>query len=199
MLFRSSLATPGASTAATLTSLSPASATLGSPSITLTVNGSGFGNDSTVLWNGVIRATTFVNSSQLTATISAADLAVSGTAQVSVGGYGTVSSTIPFVVSGPAVTLSATMLTFGLQPVATASVAQTVTVGNSGTLPLAGLSIGLTGSDAGSFFANSTCGSSLAPVGSCTVSVVFNPATTGSKQAVLQITDNAINSPQTAP
>ena len=197
VLFRSSLATPGASTAATLTSLSPASATLGSPSITLTVNGSGFGNDSTVLWNGVIRATTFVNSSQLTATISAADLAVSGTAQVSVGGYGTVSSTIPFVVSGPAVTLSATMLTFGLQPVATASVAQTVTVGNSGTLPLAGLSIGLTGSDAGSFFANSTCGSSLAPVGSCTVSVVFNPATTGSKQAVLQITDNAINSPQT--
>ncbi len=197
VLFRSSLATPGAPTTATVTSLSPASVAAGSPALTLIVNGSGFGADSTVLWNGVIRATTFVSTSQLSATISAADLAVSGAAQVSVSGYGTVSPTVPFVVGGPAVTLSATTITFSLQPVATASLTQTVTVGNTGTLPLTGLSIGLTGSDVGSFVASSACGNSLAPGGSCTVSVVFNPATAGSKQAVLQITDNAFDNPQT--
>jgi Abnormal spindle-like microcephaly-assoc'd, ASPM-SPD-2-Hydin len=197
VLFRSSLATPGTATIATVTSLSPASVIAGSPALTLMVNGSGFGAGSTVLWNGVVRATTFVSTSQVTAAISAADLAATGTAQVSVSSNGTVSPNVPFKVDGPVVALSAKTLTFAPQPVATASAAQTVTVRNSGTTPLTGLSIGLKGAGADSFVANSACGSSLAASDSCAVSVVFNPASAGGKQATLQITDSAADSPQT--
>jgi hypothetical protein len=96
------------------------------------VNGSGFGADSTVLWNGVIRTTTFVSTRLLTAVIAAADLATTGTAQVSVSNGGTVSPSVPFIIGSPAVTLSATSLTFVVQSVATASASQTVTVRNAG-------------------------------------------------------------------
>lgn len=62
--------------APTITSLAPASADAGGPGFTLTVNGTNFASDSVVQWNGADRPTTFVNSGQLTATISAADIAV---------------------------------------------------------------------------------------------------------------------------
>jgi hypothetical protein len=120
VLFCSSLATPGAATIATVTSLSPAAVAAGSPALTLTVNGSGFGAGSTVLWNGVARATTFVNTNQLAAVIAAADLDTPGTAQVSVSNDGTVSPNVPFIIAGPVVVLSAKTLTFALQPVASA-------------------------------------------------------------------------------
>jgi hypothetical protein len=65
-------------------SLSPSSATAGGPAFTLTVNGTGFIPTSVVTWNGANRTTTFVNSTQLTASILAADIAAQGTAQVRV-------------------------------------------------------------------------------------------------------------------
>ena len=69
----------------TITSLSPASATAGGSAFTLTVNGIGFVDGaSTVFWNELDRATTFVSSTQLTASISAADVATAGTAGVTV-------------------------------------------------------------------------------------------------------------------
>jgi outer membrane protein assembly factor BamB len=64
--------------------LSPTSAYAGSQSFTLTVNGSTFSQQSTVLWNGTQLSSTFVNSSQLTAQVSAADIATTGGASVSV-------------------------------------------------------------------------------------------------------------------
>jgi hypothetical protein len=51
---------------------------------TLTVNGTGFVAGSVVDWNGSALATTFVNSSQLTAAVSAADIATASTALVTV-------------------------------------------------------------------------------------------------------------------
>ena len=68
----------------TITNLSPAVANAGGAAFTLTVNGSGFVSNSTVRWNGSDRTTTFVSSTQLTAAISAADIAVAGTAKVTV-------------------------------------------------------------------------------------------------------------------
>jgi hypothetical protein len=50
----------------------------------LTVNGNNFVSTSVVRWNGTDRATTSVSATQLTATILASDLAVAGTAQVTV-------------------------------------------------------------------------------------------------------------------
>jgi hypothetical protein len=51
---------------------------------TLTVNGAGFVSGSVVNWNGSPRPTTFVSSSQLTATILASDIATASTAAVTV-------------------------------------------------------------------------------------------------------------------
>jgi len=48
------------------------------------VNGTGFVSGSVVNWNGSPRTTTFVSNSQLTASISAADVVVAGTATVTV-------------------------------------------------------------------------------------------------------------------
>src|SRR5262249_34830310 len=68
----------------TLTSLSPSSVTTGSPGFTLTVTGANFASTSVVLWNGANRSTTYVRSSQLQASVAAADIATAGSAQVSV-------------------------------------------------------------------------------------------------------------------
>jgi hypothetical protein len=68
----------------TITALQPASATHGGAAFTLTVHGTGFQANSTVLWNGSPRATTYVHSVELTAAIAAADIAAAGTASVTV-------------------------------------------------------------------------------------------------------------------
>jgi Tol biopolymer transport system component len=66
------------------TPFSPASATPGSGAFTLTVNGSNFLSTSVVAWNGSPRTTTYVSSTQLTASIDKEDIAVAGFASVSV-------------------------------------------------------------------------------------------------------------------
>jgi CSLREA domain-containing protein len=69
----------------TITSLSPDKRPAGGPDFTLTVNGSNYVDQSSVVrWNGIARPTTFENASRLTADIPAADLAVMGTALVTV-------------------------------------------------------------------------------------------------------------------
>ena len=67
-----------------LTSVSPASATVGGAATTLTATGSGFVAGSAVHWNGTARSTTFVSGTRLTVAIPAGDLAAAGTAQVTV-------------------------------------------------------------------------------------------------------------------
>ena len=70
---------------ATTTSISPNSATSGGTTFTLTVNGTNFVNGQSVIqWNGTNKTTTFVNATQLTASISAADITNAGTANVTV-------------------------------------------------------------------------------------------------------------------
>jgi hypothetical protein len=67
-----------------ISSISPSSAIVGDPALTLTVNGTNFVAGSAVQWNGTSRTTTFVNETQLTAQITAADLLSVGTASVTV-------------------------------------------------------------------------------------------------------------------
>ncbi len=64
--------------------LSPAAVDAGDAGFTLTVSGTNFVNGSIVRWNGADRATTFVNSLSLTATISASDIANPGSGRVTV-------------------------------------------------------------------------------------------------------------------
>ena len=83
-------------------SIAPPSATAGGAGFTLTVNGAGFISTSVVKFNGVARTTTFVSSTQVTAAITASDIATAGTASVTVTnpapGGGT-SAGIPFTIS----------------------------------------------------------------------------------------------------
>ncbi|WP_347066075.1 M14 family zinc carboxypeptidase [Flavobacterium sp. WV_118_3] len=68
-----------------ITSITPDTALEGGSNFTLTVNGSNFvSGESIIRWNGVNKATTFISNTQLSATITAADIANDGTATVSV-------------------------------------------------------------------------------------------------------------------
>ncbi len=90
--------------APTITSLSPTNATAGGAAFTLTVNGTGFVSGSVVKFNGASKTTTFVNATQVTAAITAPDIAAAGTFNVTVTnpapGGGT-SGTSPFTVNNP--------------------------------------------------------------------------------------------------
>jgi 6-phosphogluconolactonase (cycloisomerase 2 family) len=68
----------------TLSALSPVSARVGGSTFTLTVTGTGFVPTSVVQWNGSNRPTTFVSNTQITAQISANDIAALGKATVTV-------------------------------------------------------------------------------------------------------------------
>ena len=97
-------------------SLTPYTAATGGPGFSLTVAGSNFATGSTVQWNGANRSTTFSNSSQLTATIPASDIAADGIAQVRVmnPGAGGVSNAMPFTILRPSsLTVSATSVPAG--------------------------------------------------------------------------------------
>ena len=65
-----------------VTSISPASATAGGSQFVLTVNGDDFRHDSVVKWNGSPLATTFVNTHQLSAAVTAEQIAQHGTVLV---------------------------------------------------------------------------------------------------------------------
>lgn len=68
----------GTAPAARIDALSQTSALVGSAGFTLTITGTNFTNTAKVRWNGSERATTYSNPTQLTASINAADLAVTG-------------------------------------------------------------------------------------------------------------------------
>jgi hypothetical protein len=102
--------------------LVPEATTPGGPAFTLTVNGWGFVSGSVVDWNGNARATTFVSSSRLKASILATDIANAGTASVTVvspgPGGGTsnvafleVTLASPSVALGPAVNYGGNLYT----------------------------------------------------------------------------------------
>ena len=84
-----------------IASLNPTSATAGGAGFTLTVNGSSFVSSSTVDWNGLPRSTTFQSPSLLTATITGADIASSGSASVTVVNPASLGSTISNSINFP--------------------------------------------------------------------------------------------------
>ena len=88
-----------------ITSLSPASVSAGGPSFLLTVNGSNFALDATILWNGTALATTFVNTSQLQALVASSLIGSQGSAAVTVSLNGSVSNPIAFAITATATPL----------------------------------------------------------------------------------------------
>jgi hypothetical protein len=68
----------------TITSLAPTSKTVGDTDLTIMVNGTGFVSSSIVNFGGFSRTTIYINDTQLTATMLASDLLVTGTINVTV-------------------------------------------------------------------------------------------------------------------
>jgi hypothetical protein len=95
--------------------------------------------------------------------------------------------------SSPVAALDPGLLSFADQPVGTASAPQNVTLINSSGTALSIASI----SASGDFAETNTCGTSLAPVANCQVSVTFTPSSGGMLSGVVTLDDNAPGSPQT--
>lgn len=92
--------------------------------------------------------------------------------------------------------LSPASLTFSSQAPNTTSAPQTVTLTNTGAVPLTISAIGIPGLGADSFGVSNNCGGSLAPGANCAIQVSFSPQQAGSISATLQVADNAPDSPQ---
>jgi hypothetical protein len=93
------------------------------------------------------------------------------------------------------VNLSATSVNFGSQNVGVGSQPITITVTDTGSLDLTISSIQITGANPGDFSQTNGC-VTFPPAGSCNIKVTFTPTADGIRSAVLTITDNAANSPQ---
>ena len=175
-----------------LTSLNPTSATAGTNGLTLTVNGSNFVALSTVRWNGVVRTTQFVSSTQLTATIPASDLVTAGTAALDVvnpspGGGN--SNSLTFTINNPlpAITsLSPNSVTVG-------SAAITLTINGTGFVPTS--TVWWNGSPRTAQYVSATQltasipASDLASAGTASV-VINNPAPGGGSSVAATFTIN---------
>jgi hypothetical protein len=97
--------------------------------------------------------------------------------------------------------VSPSSLTFTAQPVGVASAPQTLTVSNTGGVPLANVGFQTTGPAAGSFATGATtCGATLASGANCTVQVIFTPLTGGGIVAALVVSSSTLGvAPVTVP
>ena len=95
-------------------------------------------------------------------------------------------------VAGPALAVAnvtPTSLAFGTVPSTTNSAARTLTLHNTGTATLTGISVAVSAQfsrPAGG--AGGTCGATLAAASTCTINVVFSPTSTGAKTGTVAIT-----------
>jgi hypothetical protein len=121
------------------------------------------------------------------ATLSITDNATGSPQTVALSGTGT---------AAPTLTVSATSLTFASTAAGSASSDQSVILTNSGSSAIEITNIALTGANATSFVQLNSCPISLAPGTSCIVSIAFVPASSGSLNATLSITDTGNGSPQ---
>ena len=92
----------------TIENVSPPSVKAGGPTFTLTVIGNHFTDNSTILWNGTALRTVAISGSELQATVATKDIAIAGTALISVR--------YPDPESLPELTASATKVAFPRMP-----------------------------------------------------------------------------------
>jgi Ca2+-binding RTX toxin-like protein len=97
------------------------------------------------------------------------------------------------VVPAPVAGVNPAALTFAARATNTTSPAQTVTLLNTGTAPLAVSSIALTGDFARSGGTCPTATGNVAAGASCTVGVTFRPIAGGARAGTLRFTDNSGN------
>jgi hypothetical protein len=123
---------------------------------------------------------------QANGTLSVSDNASDSPQKVALSGVGTILTFKPIGVN------------FGDQKVGTSSHPEPFTFSNEGTVALNISSIAFGGANPGDFSQTNNCPSSLAAGGHCVIQVTFTPTATGARSAELQVSDDAIPSPQQA-
>ena len=187
-------------TVLTLTSLSPAAAVPGGAAFTLTLSGTGFSSTTLVSVGGIYPAAKFISPTQLSVTVTAAQIAAPGAFQVYVEDFPSGATCaafgfLPFTVANaPIVTPSPASLSFTAQSVGTTSAAKAVTLKNTSSAAVSITSITATGNFA---IVSKTCGASLAAGATCKVNITFAPAVGGALTGSLAISDSTPDSPQT--
>jgi hypothetical protein len=99
------------SPAPVLQAIAPTTGVVGGAEFVLTATGSGFQQNSNVLWNGTALPTTYVSQTTLTATVATTLLTAAGTAEVSVTTPqpgGGVTASLPFALENPVPAVSGT-------------------------------------------------------------------------------------------
>jgi hypothetical protein len=126
----------------------------------------------------------------LTASLTVADNAAGSPQSVSLSGTATAAA--------PVVALTPKTLTFLSTTVGSASAVKVVTLKNTGqgVLDIKSGGIKITGAEATWFTKTTTCGTTVAPAASCTISITFKPKAAGAATASLTVADNAATSPQ---
>ena len=180
-----------------LTSLLPASATAGGPAFTLSVRGANFVSGSVVQWNGSNRVTTLVNSTQVTASILAGDIAAAGAIAITVfspaPGGGT-SNALTFTVTPPAP--NPVPVLSSLSPATALSGGADFTLTANGSNFVPGASVQWNGSNRATTFISNTqlsaviLAADIAKPGNFQVTV-FNPPPAGGASNALTFTITA--------
>ncbi len=172
-----------------VTAVTPATVVAGSAQATVTVTGSRFIAESKVRFNGAQRPTEFVSATELRATLSAADLAGAGAAQLSVVSPepgGGVSNTTELVVVNPAPSLASV----APGALAAGSAGATVTLGGLGFVAQSEVRVG--GVARPTTFVSATqvrvalTAADLATAGPVQLTV-FNPAPGGGLSSAAQV------------
>ena len=109
------------------------------------------------------------------------------------------SSLVPFtyvalsgngVVGTPTLTLNAAGLVFNAQDVGTLSTAQSVSVTNTGNVPVSIFGSSITGTAYTDYTATNCFNTNLNPGGTCPIRVTFDPTTTGTRAATITMADS---------
>jgi len=164
--------------------LTPTSVLVGSTDLVLTISGGGFAPGDSITANGTQLQIASISPTQITATIPAALMSLSGEIQIAVTDTSNHSAYLAVIVAPQpnTVSISTNVLTFATQIVGTASSSQSLTLSNTGTAPIVVSNI----STSGDFSQINNC-STVAPSGSCSISVVFQPSAAGNRTGVLTV------------
>ncbi len=106
------------------------------------------------------------------------------------------STNVSQTVNSPTVSLSPSGINFGTVAIGTTQTSAE-TISNTGSGALINLAWSISGQNANMYSVSSTtCGTTLNPGAKCIVNVTFKPTSSRSKNATLNLSDNAPNSPQ---
>jgi len=97
----------------------------------------------------------------------------------------------------PVVSFSSNSVGLGSSLVGSTATGQSVTVTNTGPVPLIFASVAIGGANASDFTETNTCTPSVAAGANCTIMVGFTPSAVGARTAAITLTDNAADSPET--